>query len=81
MTPLHIELLVHGCTSSGKFPNRGYPAVEAALGDLRRLDAIELCDAPNMFRATEMGQAWLKLICRTPAPTQAWIDAERRVIE
>lgn len=81
MTPLYLMILTHACVCASPFPQRGAPAVEEAIIDLIGRGAIEYDDEPNMIRATPMGQAWLKLICRTPAPTQAWIDAERRVIE
>lgn len=81
MTPLYVELLLHAYCRGDVFPRRGAPAVEDAIIDLVARGAIEFCDEPNMIRATPMGTAWVKLICRTPAPTQAWIDAERRVIE
>lgn len=81
MSPLYLMILTHACVCAAPYPQRGAPAVEEAIIDLVARGAIELCDEPNMIRCTPMGHAWLKLICRTPAPTQAWIDEHRRVIE
>lgn len=80
VTPLYVEILLHACCRADVFPRRGAPAVEIAIDDLVAQGAIERCDPANMLRATPMGQAWLTLICRTPAPKQAWVDGEGRVI-
>jgi hypothetical protein len=80
MNPLSVTILVHACCRADMFPHRGAPAVEIAVQDLVDQGAIEHGTQTNMLRATPMGQAWLNLICRTPAPKQAWVDGEGRVI-
>jgi hypothetical protein len=81
VNPLHVEILVHACCRADVFPRRGAPAVEIAIDDLVKEGAIERRTEANMICATPMGQAWLSLICRTPAPKQAWVDGEGRVIQ
>lgn len=80
MNPLCVEILIHACCRADLFPRRGAPAVEIAIQDLIDQGAIEHCTQTNAIRGTPMGQAWLSLICRTPAPKQAWVDGEGRVI-
>lgn len=80
MTPNHVEILVYACVCSEVHPRRGAPAVEEAIREFVKIGAIELCDEPNMIRATPMGRVWLRSICETPAPRQAWINDKGEVI-
>ncbi len=80
MSPLGLMILTHACVCSAPYPQRGALAVEDTISELVACGAIEISDKPNMIHGTQMGQAWLKLLCRTPAPTQAWIDEHRQVI-
>jgi hypothetical protein len=78
-TPSHIEILLHYHTSPGPHPRAHAPAVIKHTDDLLRLRLI--CrHAEQVTRqyggkwmTTSRGTAFVRAICGTPLPVQAWM--------
>lgn len=81
MTPLALEMLIWFCTraaEAGPFPNLKTHEPQKEIRNWMRADGIiepwdDLSPEP-VYRATERGQAWLRMILATPMPVLQWID-------
>lgn len=83
MTPLAVEMLIWFCTrapEAGAFPNLKTHEPQKEIRNKMLNDGIIFCPYPlgtePIYKATEKGQAWLKMLCETPQPIpeQHWVD-------
>lgn len=72
-SPFRVRLLLHIHCMTEPFENRS-AAMEEALVDLLDIGAIRPCDRLPGFETTELGKAWVDLICQTPVPVVKWVD-------
>ncbi len=82
-TPLHIELMIHYRCCACRFPRSNAPAV---IDYTEQLESLGLIRETNTgeggdYRATEKGEAFLELVCRTPLPQMAWIAPSGEIIQ
>lgn len=62
MTPFHLEILLHFCTSNARFPREDAPAFHQyamELVDKGVLLAVSGCS----YEVTEKGKAWGLILC------------------
>lgn len=90
MTPNDIEVLIHCHVSLTPHPRRHYPAVRESLEMFTKHGFIEPIKPGDFgfekvdkeaYRTTDRGRAWIAMLCATPWPEQAWVDARGEVIE
>jgi hypothetical protein len=82
-TPLHIELMIHYRCSACRFPRSDAPAVIDYTEQLKSHGLIRETtdDETGDYRATEKGEAFLELVCRTPLPQMAWVTPSGELIQ
>ena len=80
MTPNDIEVLLHYHTSQTPHPREDAPAVKEATKRFVCMGLIELVDGKH-YITTDRGDAFIKVLCGTPLPTQAWIDGYGNIIK
>jgi len=81
ITPSDIEVLLHYHTNPAPHPRKLAPAVKEATERFVREGLIELDDEKLYTTTTDRGKAFVKALCNTPLPTQAWIDGYGNVIK
>ena len=74
VTPNDIATLLHYHTSPCPHPRAGARAVIETTERFVRDGIIEL--VKGEYYTTKRGQAWVRMILKTPYPTEAWVDAE-----
>lgn len=83
-TPLHIELMIHYRCSAARFARPEAPAVIDYTQELIAHGLVEPVleprQYPHDYRATEKGEAFLEMICRTPLPRLAWVTPAGDVV-
>jgi len=75
ITPFIIELLLHFHTSPEPHPHQSSPAAEEAIRYLLGNQTIH--PHPNnagVYSTTELGEAWVALLCTTPPPRLVYVD-------
>lgn len=77
-TPNNIEVLLHYHVYPSTHPRISAPAVQDATQMLLACGAIKPVD--NHYTTTRKGAAWVKLLCRTPEPVEAYIDQYGEII-
>jgi len=86
LTPAELKFLLHCFTSPDNTdydlaPFKELAEAWIASGILRRDSPWGSTPAAGyIYRATPLGEAWIKTILATPLPTAAFIDANGRVI-
>lgn len=73
MTPLELDMLVWFCGQQDAFPNIDLAPQQAAVAKFMRDGIIDPTSGP-IWRATEKGQAWLRMILNTPMPVPTFAD-------
>jgi len=87
MTPLQIEIVMNAYVGKnyGEVHNWGNLTVRNQAGQLEELGLIKIRFSEELVTAfadiTEKGSAYARLICNTPIPEQAFVDAQGRIIE
>jgi len=84
ITPGDIEVLLHYHTNPAPHPRRDTPAVKEATKRFVCEGLIELDDKKQYittYITTDRGEAFVKVLCNTPLPTQAWIDGYGNIIK
>jgi hypothetical protein len=83
-SPLAIEILMwhHTRMDAYSWPSEA-TAQPQEIERLKRLGALRETSFPDGMRLTitPLGTAWVKAICNTPIPREAFIDGHGRVIE
>lgn len=82
LTPNDIDVLIHFCVCPAPHERQDAPAVREAIQKF--CDEGLLKHEPlnrSEYSATEKGRAHLAQLCNMPYPTQAWVDANGKVIE
>lgn len=78
MTPLEVEILMH-CHSRAHNPsNMDAPAVKGVIEQFSFRKVIELRD--DIWKTTDLGEAWVKIICDVKRPTVAYLDEQGDII-
>lgn len=72
LTPVEVEVLLH-CFYRPEPPPSATPAYRAAVGKLLGMSVI--VSREGAYECTPLGDAWVKAICKTPAPKQVFVDA------
>ena len=80
MTPNDIDVLIHCHTSGTVHPRYHAPAVHGSIASFVE-DGILVHYEGNQYRTTGKGQALMAMLCSTPYPVEAWVDANGKVIE
>lgn len=81
MTPLAVEMLIWFCTrppEADVFPSLKTHEPQKEIRNWMIAEGViepwdDLSTEP-LYRATDKGQAWLRMICATPMPVQLWAD-------
>jgi len=81
MTPNDIEILIHCHVSSQVHPRYDAPAVRATLEKFEEVGLIEKAEGATYYRTTEMGDAYVRVLCSTPLPTRRWVDQNGNPID
>lgn len=83
MTPCAIEVLIHCHVSNEPHPRKDFPAVREEFENLEANGLIRMYGSHGVYAytTTEKGAAHVAQLCATPFPTQAWLDAQGKVIE
>lgn len=73
MSPYKLELLlwIYARPDLDEWPHKSAPAFNGTLQWLYSKGVIDRCDFPKL---TPMGEAWVKLILKTPFPEPVFID-------
>lgn len=80
-SPLDIKLLLH-CFVSAETYEPWSKSAEEGLAKLREVGAIEpVGDNFTKFRCTKLGQAWVNILCSTPPPRVAFLDAQGKEVQ
>ncbi len=78
MTPLEVNVLMVYYWSGD--PEKALPvdspARASAIQDFITCSALKVTDSE--VEITELGRAWVKLICATPAPVHRWVDPREK---
>jgi len=77
MTPNDLEILIHCYVSPEEHPRINAPAVMESIGKFVDDDILEerITDGDKMlFKVTEKGVAFLRMILSTPYPIKVWIN-------
>lgn len=80
LTPLHLDILVHFHSSNEPHPNCNATAVKDYINELVKDCILTPSKDSLSYFVTGMGEAFLKMLLQTPYPTQAWVDANGKVI-
>lgn len=75
--------MIHYRCSCDRFERAQAPAVIDYTMELEKLGLVEKVfgpDATRDFKATEKGEAFLEMVCRTPLPRLAWINDKDQVV-
>lgn len=81
MTPNDIEILIHCHVSPSPHSRIDAPAVAGSLASLEVNGLIQKIDTHGGYRATARGRAHIETLCKTPWPTQKWVDHFGAIIE
>ena len=86
ITPGDIEVLLHYHTNPEPHPRRDAPAIKDTTERFIRSGLIKVVEAvddwnKNRYITTDKGRAFVKALCNTPLPTQAWIDGYGNIIK
>jgi len=73
-TPNDIEVMLHYYCSSARHPRYNAPAVMDAINNLVRQGLLMGSQRESGHEATPRGEAWVRVICSTPFPEQAWVN-------
>lgn len=76
-TPNNIEVLLHCHCSYELHPRIHAPAVKEAITKLWNAGAITTTTTYNVYSTTPLGNAWVRLLCETPAPTKKLVFVAR----
>ncbi len=79
LTPVELETLLH-IYYTATLPSNSQACRNAAQ-KLHNLRAIINVPESSDRTCTDLGRAWVKAICATPIPTQAFLDASGKVID
>lgn len=73
--PLTIEIMLFYCTSgSGQdFPRIDAPACREAVVALKEAGLLT-GGSPQVYRVTDVGRAWVAMLCGTPFPEVVIVD-------
>lgn len=83
-SPSNIEILLHYYTCPAPHPRIDAPAVMEATDRFVATGCIEVdedTDAPNRYKTTPKGSAWVKALCNTVVPRQCFVDDAGNVID
>ena len=74
-SPSDIELVLYCyCSPEEPHPRLHAPAIQRGIELFLAGGIIELTDKKDVYTTTEMGEAWVEMICNTPYPVQTYID-------
>lgn len=79
--PANIEVLMHYHCTPDTHPKAHLDYVTEITDHLLKAGAIESDQSIKSYRTTELGAAWVKLLCNTPIPTTAFVDQQGNVIK
>jgi len=77
MSPLEVRFLLHCYAVAEPFKS---PLTQEMVDKFIGIGAIKQGVTSNTWDTTKLGDAWCKIICDTPIPTQAYVDAHGKVI-
>jgi hypothetical protein len=80
-TPNNIEVLLHYYYSPDPHPQHTALAVEEAITVLLGYGCLQPENTPRVYKVTPLGAAWIQLLCATPIPRVAYVDAAGKVID
>lgn len=80
LTPFELQALMH-CYTKRDVYMPGNDRAQQILAQFVTHGIIEPDDEiPNVFRTTELGRAWVRVILTTPVPTARYVDQHGEVI-
>ncbi len=80
-SPFKINLLLH-CYCSPETYEPWTKSAEEALHEFQRVGAVEpIGDSSTKFQCTKLGQAWVNILCSTPPPRVAFLDAQGKEVQ
>ena len=71
-SPYEIEVMLHHYASSSPFPRAGARVYPECTEKLIAKGLLESCDGG--LQATELGQAFIRMLCETPVPVAEYRD-------
>lgn len=81
MTPVQVEVLMHYYYKNDEPPNFDAPSTQDAIGHFLNIGCFEHDpDSTTNFELTDLGNAFVKAICRVPVPKIAYIDVDGDVL-
>jgi hypothetical protein len=80
MTPGEIEILIHCHCTPEPHPRLHAPAVQATIQSFLANDLIQRAESFDGYVTTARGAAHIEQLCRTPWPTQAWVNERGELI-
>jgi len=80
MTLNEIEVLLHCHISNNVHPRISASAVSGAIEYFLKLKVIRPTTQLNVYNTTERGEAWIKVLCKTPIPRIAYLDSRDKEI-
>lgn len=78
-TPNNIEVLLHYYRCPCPHPRVNAPAVQQVIQEFLEMGVLQFVNV-DVYRTTELGDAWVQALCNTPPPRTVFVDAAGNVL-